>query len=596
MTIYRAPVEDVEFLLNELLQIGDYADVPGFADVTPDIVRAILDEVARFTENELRPLNQSGDRQGCRFDEGHVRTPDGFREAYRLMVENGWTGLTADPDYGGQGLPRVFGSIYNEFSTSANMAFSMYPGLSAGAYEAISHHGTGDQKRLYLPKLASGEWSGTMNLTEPHCGTDLGLLRTRATPHEDGSYRITGTKIFISAGEHDMTGNIIHLVLARIEGAPEGTGGISLFIVPKIRVNPDGSLGDANGVSCGAIEKKMGIHGNATCVMNYENARGWLLGKENKGMRAMFTFMNEARLAVGIQGLALSEVAGQNAADYARERRQGRSLAGPAEPEQSADPIIVHPDVRRMLMDIRAFNEGARALGLWTALRASLAKAHPDAKIRERSADHMALLTPVIKGYFTDRGFANAVSAQQVFGGAGYITETGMEQFVRDARIAMIYEGTNGIQALDLVGRKLPAHGGRALRGFFGEITGFLEENRKNTDLAPWMDGLRTAGNNLEKATGWLMQNAMTRPDNAGAAATDYLHLMGITALALMWARMAKIAQDRLANGTGNPALYNRKRVLGRYFMERVVPDTAAHLARITAGAGTMMELPADDF
>ncbi|HHK74071.1 MAG TPA: acyl-CoA dehydrogenase, partial [Rhizobiales bacterium] len=512
--------------------------------------------------------------------------------AYELLVESGWPGLITDVEFGGQGLPRVLNAAFTEYMVSANMAFALYPGLSLGAYEAIALHGTDEQKQVYLPKLSSGAWTGTMNLTEPHCGTDLGLLRSKAVPGDDGSYRITGTKIFISAGEHDLTDNIVHLVLARIEGAPEGTKGISLFIVPKIL--PEN--GEANGVSCGSIEKKMGIHGNATCVMNYEGAQGWLLGEENGGLKAMFTFMNEARLAVGLQGLAVSEVAYQNAAAYARERLQGRSISGVKEPDRAADPIIVHPDIRRILMNGRAFNEAARALIMWTSLKASLAIYSEDEKERQRASDHMALITPVIKGVLTDTGFANTVAAQQIFGGSGYIVETGMEQFVRDARIAMIYEGTNGIQALDLVGRKLPHKGGRAMMGLFGEIDGFLRGNEDNEALSPFTGPLKAARDDLEKATGWLMSNALAKPDNAGAASTDYMHLTGLVILGFMWGLMAKTAQDKLNEGAEDKAYFENKLITGRYFMQRILPETGAHLARISAGARSMMALPADAF
>ncbi len=592
MTIYSAPVDDTLFLLNEVFYIDQYRDLPVFADLSPDIVKAILAQAGKFAEEILLPLNRIGDSQGCGFDNGRVSTPEGFREAYRLLTQNGWTGLIAQSEYGGQGLPRVINAAFTEYIGSANMAFALYPGLSLGAYEAIHLHASDELKDIYLPRLAAGEWSGTMNLTEPHCGTDLGLLRTMAVPDDAGTYAISGTKIFISAGEHDLAENIVHLVLARIKGAPEGTKGISLFIVPK-KLTPGG---EANGVSCGSIEHKMGIHGNATCVMNFENARGWLIGEENGGLRAMFTFMNEARLAVGLQGLAASEAAYQNAADYARTRLQGRSISGVKESGKPADPIIVHPDVRRMLMDMRAFNEAARALVTWTALRASVAIYSTDEKQRQQASDHMALITPVIKGVLTDMGFANTVTAQQVFGGAGYIRETGMEQFVRDARIAMIYEGTNGIQALDLVGRKLADNGGRALMGLFGEIDDFLRQNKGDDALARFTGPLKEARDDLEKATGWLMSNAMKKPDNAGAAANDYMHLTGLVILGFMWGKMAKTANEGLGSSKGDKVFYEHKLITGRYFMERIIPETGAHLARITAGADTMMALPAEAF
>lgn len=596
MTIYTAPVADTEFLLNQVFEIERYDNLPVFAEATPDIIKAVLTEAGKFAEEVLLPLNAAADREGCTFRDGVVTTPAGYKDAYEVLMQSGWPGLIAEAEHGGQGLPRVLGAAFNEYVTSANMAFGLYPGLSAGAYEAINLHGADAQKAVYLPKLASGEWTGTMNLTEPHCGTDLGLLRTKAVPQEDGSYAITGTKIFISAGEHDLADNIVHLVLARIEGAPEGSKGISLFVVPKRLPDAEGNAGAANGVACGSIEEKMGIHGNATCVMNYENAAGWLVGEENGGLRAMFTFMNEARLAVGVQGLAMSEVAYQNAADYARERLQGRALSGAKQPDKPADPIIVHPDVRRMLLNMKSFNEAARALVMWTALRASISIYAEDEGERTRASDHMGLITPVLKGVLTDTGFANTVLAQQVFGGSGYITETGIEQFVRDARIAMIYEGANGIQALDLVGRKLPANGGRALMGFFADVDSFLKQSEDNEALAPFTGPLKAARDDLEQATGWLMQNALGNPDHAGAASHDYMHLMGLVALGLMWGMMADAAHKALAAGGDNAAFFESKLITGRYFMERLLPETAAHLRRITAGADTMMELPAEAF
>ena len=475
MTHYKAPVANTLFLLNDVLGIGRYANLPGFADASPDVVEAVLGAGGKFCEEVLAPLNRVGDVEGCtRHDDGSVTTPTGFRKAYRAFAEGGWIGLAGDPAYGGQGLPDVLAAAINEYVTSANMAFGMYPGLVQGAVAAIRLHGSDEQKQTYLPKLLSGQWTGTMNLTEPQAGTDLGLLRTKAVPKDDGSFAITGTKIFISGGEHDLAENIVHLVLARIEGAPAGTKGISLFVVPKFLPGTSG-LGPRNAVACAGLEDKMGIHGNATCVMNYDGATGWLVGERDKGLRAMFTMMNEARLGVGIQGLALSEVAAQNAAAYARERRQGRALTGAADPSATADAIIVHPDIRRMLAQIRGFNIAARALALEAALIAGIAERSPDDKARQAADDRLGLLTPVIKGVLTDRGFANVVAAQQVYGGHGYIAETGVEQFVRDARIAMIYEGANGIQGLDLVGRKLPRDGGRAVMAFFAEVGDFVE-------------------------------------------------------------------------------------------------------------------------
>jgi alkylation response protein AidB-like acyl-CoA dehydrogenase len=486
MPVYKAPVDDVVFLLSDVFHIERHANLPGFADASPDLIEAILGEAAKLCEDALTPLNRVGDQQGCtRHPDGRVTTPDGFKEAFQQIVEGGWLGLSAPAEYGGQGLPVTLSQTVAEFQISANMAFSMYGGLTMGATAALIVHGKPDQKAMFLPKMVAGEWTGTMNLTEPQCGTDLGLIRTKAVKQPDGSYRITGTKIFISAGEHDLAPNIVHLVLARIEGAPAGTKGLSLFVVPKFVPQADGSLGAPNGVTCGSIEEKMGIHGNSTCVMNYDGAAGWLVASENEGLRAMFTMMNEARLGVGVQGLALSEVAYQNAAAYAKERLQGRAITGAKFKDKPADPIIVHPDVRRALMTMRAFNEAARALVIWTALKADVAHRSSDAAERQAADDHMSLLTPVIKGVLTDQGFANTVAAQQIFGGHGYIKETGMEQFVRDARIPMIYEGANGIQALDLVGRKLAKDGGRAITAFFAEAQAFVKEHGGDAALAP---------------------------------------------------------------------------------------------------------------
>ena len=596
MPTYKAPVSDTVFLLTDVFDYARFANSPGFSEAPIDVVEAVLSEGAKFVEEVIQPLNRVGDIEGCkRHDDGSVTTPKGFKQAYRSLVEGGWVGLAGDSAYGGQGLPPFLAVLFSEYANSANVAFWMYPGLTNGAVAALTAHGSDDLKSRYLPKMTTGEWTGTMCLTEAHCGTDLGLIKTKAVPQADGSYAITGQKIFISAGEHDLADNIVHMVLARIEGAPAGVKGISLFLVPKFLPGPDGGVGERNGVACGSIEHKMGIHGNATAVLNFDQAKGWLVGEAHRGLPAMFVMMNGARLGVAVQGLGISEVAYQNAAAYAKERRQGRSLNGPAEPDKPADLLLVHPDVRRMLLEVRAFNEAARALLVWIALAQDEARHSPEAKARQTAEHRLGLMTPVLKGVFTDYGFMNAVKAQQVMGGHGYIAEWGMEQFVRDARIAMIYEGANGVQALDLVGRKLPKDGGRAIMAFFGEINGFLAASKDDAALAPYLGGLKTSHGHLQQATMWLSTNGLKDLDNAGAASYDFMHLMGLTALGFMWARIVKAVLARQAKGDSAPAL-DAKLTLAKFFNERMLPETSARLARLSAGGATLMTLPAEAF
>ncbi|WP_323763255.1 acyl-CoA dehydrogenase C-terminal domain-containing protein [Marinovum sp.] len=591
MPIYTPPTKDLQFILHEVLDAPSQ-DVPGYDELDADFTSAVLEEAGKIARDVLAPLNAVGDTEGCTLENGVVGTPTGFKAAFDQLRDGGWTALDCDPDYGGQGLPYLVQTAVGEMLTASNMAFQMYPGLTHGAYSAIHAHGTDDQKAMYLPKMVTCDWTGTMNLTEPHCGTDLGLMRTKAEPSDDGSYAITGQKIFISAGDHDLSDNVIHLVLAKIPGGPEGIKGVSLFIVPKFLVNADGSLGERNAVSVGKIEEKMGIHGNSTCVMNYDGAKGWLLGTEHKGMRAMFTMMNEARIAVGLQGLGQAAVAYDNALAYARDRLQGRAVTGAENPDGPADPLIVHPDIRRTLLDQKSFVEGARAFGLWGANLIDRAHRNKD----PQAEGLISLLTPVIKGFLTDKGFENAVAAQQVYGGHGYIEEWGMSQFARDARIAMIYEGANGVQALDLVGRKLALDGGKHVMGFFELVKSFCKENAEDAGLKDFVDPLKAASKDLQAAGMFFMQQGMKNPNAALAGSHDFLHLFGHVCLGLMWARMAKASQAALAGGTTDRDFHETKLATGRYYMARQLPMTRTHLARIESGAEPVMGLAADRF
>ena len=596
MPTYKAPLDDMKFVLNDVIDYARLTSLPGYAEFDNETAMSILEGAAQFCEEVLQPINQSGDAEGCRIDKGAVSTPSGFKAAYHQYVASGWPALSADEAYGGQGFPQTLRFAVEEMICASNLSFGMFPGLSHGAYHALLMHGTDELRSTWLPKLVSGEWSGTMCLTEAQCGTDLGLLTTKAVPREDGSYAITGNKIFISAGDHDLTDNIVHLVLARLPDAPAGIKGISLFIVPKFLLDADHAPDAVNGVRCVSIEHKMGIKASPTCVLAFENSVGWLVGETNKGMRGMFTMMNAARLAVGMQGLGLSEVAYQNAVSYAKDRLQGRALTGPKNPSGPADPLIVHPDVRRSLMTIRAFNEGARALSLWVGTHIDMDEKHPDPAVRKDADDFVALMTPIVKAYFTDMGFECTNLALQIYGGHGYIREYGMEQFVRDARIAQIYEGANGIQALDLVGRKLPAEGGRMLRFFFHPLAERLERTAQDPQLKEFAEPFAKIFSRLQQATQFIALKSLANPDEAGAASTDYLRMFGLVALGDMWLRMAESAYRRMPTANGDRAFFDSKIKTARFFFTKMLPEAHGLFARIMAGAEPVMAMEAEAF
>ena len=587
MQVYNPPLRDMRFVLHELHDSARLLADIGRDDVNDELIDSILEEAAKFAKEVLLPINASGDEEGCQYENGVVRTPKGFKQAYDKFRENGWGALAAPAEFGGQDLPEILSKMVEEMQCSANLSFGLYPGLTHGAVLAMLGHASDELKARYLPKMIEGTWSGTMNLTEAHCGTDLGLLRTKAVPQADGSYKITGNKIFISAGEHDLTENIIHLVLARLPDAPKGVKGISLFLVPKFLPNAENNPGQRNGVMCASIEHKMGLKASATCQLVFEEAVGWLVGEPNKGLNAMFTMMNAERLSVGIQGLGVAETAYQSAVFYAKDRLQGRALSGAKHPEKAADPIIVHPDVRRTLMTVRAYVEGCRALSGWVAKSLDLETKATDPVLRQESGDFVALMTPVVKALFTDLSFELSSMALQVYGGHGYIRDHGMEQLVRDARITMIYEGANGIQALDLVGRKLPAHMGRLMRGFFHPVQEFIEQNAADPKILP----LAKAFGALQQATAHLAQAGMKDPEEAGAAATDYLRLLGLVALGYMWARTAKIAEEKLPAANGEASFYKSKLTTAQFFNDRLLPQTASLWSAIKAGKASMMDL-----
>ena len=596
MAEYKAPLRDMRFVLNEVFNLDEHYQKLGLEEVNSDLVNAFLEEGAKFSENELSPLNRSGDEEGCQWNDGEVTTPKGFKEAYAKYVEGGWPAMGGAPEFGGQGLPNSAGIAISEMTGTANWSWSMYPGLSHGAVATIEEHGTEQQQNTYLPKLISGEWTGTMCLTEPHCGSDLGLLKTKAEPQADGSYKVSGTKIFISAGEHDMAENIVHIVLARLPGAPEGTKGISLFIVPKFLVNEDGSLGARNGVTCGSIEHKMGIKASATCVMNFDGATGYLIGPENRGLNCMFTFMNFARLGTAIQGVAHAEAGFQGGLKYAKERLAMRSLSGPKNANGPADPIIVHPDVRRMLLTAKAFAEGGRAMVYWASMLGDTVKLGKTEEERKEADELMAFITPIAKAFITEAGLEAANHGVQIYGGHGFIREWGMEQNVRDARISTLYEGTTGIQALDLLGRKVLQTQGAALRKFTKIMHKFCETNADNADLKDFVEPLVKLNKEWGEMTMAIGMKAMQNPENAGAAAVDYLMYSGYVVTGYLWALMAKTAQDKLAAGAGDEDFYKAKISTARFYFKRLLPRTVSHKLAIEGGLECLMELDAEHF
>ena len=596
MQVYEAPIRDMVFNIRELHEDDGFGDLEGFEDFDDDVTNAILEEANKLCRDVLLPINWSGDQQGCRVENGVVRTPDGFQDAYKQFCEGGWAGLGVSEEWGGQGAPHAIGKMVEEMTCSANLSFGLYPGLTGGAMVALEGYGSDELKNFYMPRMANGEWTGTMCLTESHCGTDLGMLRTKAVPQDDDSYLITGNKIFISAGDHDLSDNIIHLVLARLPDAPPGVKGISLFLVPKYLPNDEGKPGNFNNTTATAIEHKMGLKASATCQMSFEDSKGWLIGKPHRGLEAMFAMMNTERVAVGIQGLGVGEIAYQSAVYYAKDRLQGRSLSGVKNPDGPADPIIVHPDVRRMLMTMRAYNEGSRAVSAWVSRALDAEHAAKEPEVRERAKDFVALMTPVVKALFTDLGHESSNIAIQVHGGHGYIQETGVEQFARDARIAQIYEGTNGIQALDLVGRKLPDRMGRNLRSFFHPVSQFIEDHGTDAHIGKMVGSLQQAFGALQLSTGHIAQKGMKDPEEAGAAATDYLRLLGFVAMGFCFAKAAKIAFAKLEEGTDEKAFYEAKIVTARFFFDRLLPPAMAQMMAITSGKGSMMDMPEDAF